>query len=141
MGRAHKTNARLTSEDVCKLVAKRCSLTNAQVTEALNAFSDFYIQLIGSTNVPDDLEVYFPNLGSFRFKHYKGKKKGDTYRMFQQVDGEFGTRESIMYTVEEDQPDFDIPMFKFKNCVNATSKEASKIKYARRMEAERRKNK
>ena len=116
-----KTNPRLTKEDIVELIAKKSTLTKAQVQECFFEFAEFYKALMASENTPSDFTMPLPYIGTFKLKKYKGMKKGSTYKMGNFTKGALETK-----IVEEDQPDFNLPYFVVKPEIRDSRKEASK---------------
>lgn len=119
-----KTNARLRTNDIIELIAKKSTLNKSQVKECFVEFAELYKSLMGSDNTPEDFTMPLPYIGTFKLKKYKGMKKGSTYKVGNFTAGVLETK-----IVKEDQPDFNLPMFNIKPEIREMRKAASKRRW------------
>lgn len=124
-----KENSRLTTEDIVSLLSKRSNLTKAQIKECFIVFAELYNALMCSENTPFDFTMPLPYIGTFKSRVYHGKKKGSTY--FVGFDKE--NRQKVV--VEEDRPDFVLPVFVVKPEIARLRKEASKKRWSKGYES------
>lgn len=120
-----KTNPRLTTLDIIEMVAKSCSLTKDQVKECFTQYAELYKALMTSENTAFDFEMPLPYIGTFRSRRYYGKKKGSTY-IIHNFKGEY-----IEKTVDEDRPDYVLPVFIVKPEIKNMRKKASKLRWTK----------
>lgn len=119
-----KENPRVLNADVYRYISRNSSLSKKEVKECFDVYKDMVEKIFFSEFVDEDTTVVLPNVGSFKLKKRKGRKKGSTYNM--PMLAKNGERIVKEINLTEDELDSCILSFKVSPILNTKLKEQRK---------------
>lgn len=107
--------------EIYKYISIMTGVPMETVEQCFSAYADIFINIVVDKTRPRDLEIALPKLGRFKLVTQRGRKKGSTYMMIDQLGNH------VPAVVQKDEPSFQKVFIKLKREIKATIKEGTAV--------------